>query len=195
MHDAIKDYWFNASAVVTTPANSRFHPPQKPLMDDSFVMSTLIITLEFFNMKKTKIIYWIFTSLFALMMFSSAIPDVLSSPVAVKGMHEGLGYPLYFIPFIGVAKILGVAAILMPGYSRIKEWAYAGLFFDLTGATYSIASSGQPASGLTFMIFPIALGICSYIFYHKKQRASPAKEIQLSAPSNYQNKFENTRIA
>ena len=95
-------------------------------------------------MKRTKILYWIFTALFAFMMLSSAIPDVLSSPVAVKGMHEGLGYPLYFVPFIGVAKVFGVIAILVPGFSRIKEWAYAGLFFDLIGAAYSIASVGEP---------------------------------------------------
>ena len=69
-------------------------------------------------MKKTKILYWTFTVLFAFMMLSSSIPDVLSSPVAVKGMHEGLGYPLYFVPFIGVAKVLGVIAILVPGFSR-----------------------------------------------------------------------------
>jgi hypothetical protein len=145
-------------------------------------------------MKKTKILYWIFTSSFALLMLSSAIPDVLSSPVAVKGMHEGLGYPLYFIPFIGVAKILGAAAILIPGYSRIKEWAYAGLLFDLTGATYSIASSGQPASGLIFMTLPLAVGICSYIFYHKKQKATLAK-IELSGQSNYENKIATAKIA
>ncbi len=122
-------------------------------------------------MKRTKILYWIFTALFALMMLSSAIPDVLSSPVAVKGMHEGLGYPLYFVPFIGAAKVLGVIAILIPGFSRIKEWAYAGLFFDLLGATYSIASVGAPAANWLFMALPIALAICSYAFYHKKLRS------------------------
>lgn len=122
-------------------------------------------------MKRTKILYWTFTSLFALMMLSSAIPDVLSSPVAVKGMHEGLGYPLYFVPFIGVAKVLGVIAILAPGFSRIKEWAYAGLFFDLIGATYSIASAGAPAANWAFMALPIALAICSYVFYQKKVRS------------------------
>src|SRR5215212_11317403 len=96
-------------------------------------------------MKKTKILYWIFTSLFACMMLFSAIPDVLSNPLAVQGMHDGLGYPLYFIPFIGVAKVLGVIAILIPGFPRIKEWAYAGLVFDLVGATYSIIAAGKPA--------------------------------------------------
>ena len=83
-------------------------------------------------MKKTNILYWTFTGLFAFLMFGSAIPDVFSHPIAVKGMHEDLGYPLYFLPFIGIAKWLGVIAILIPAnYPRIKEWAYAGLFFDL----------------------------------------------------------------
>jgi DoxX-like protein len=120
-------------------------------------------------MKKTKIIYWVFTSLFAIMMFSSAIPDVFSNEVAVKGMHTGLGYPLYFIPFIGVAKVLGVIAILIPGYPKIKEWAYAGLLFDLIGATYSIIASGGNAGQWGFMIIPIALGALSYLYYHKKE--------------------------
>src|SRR5215218_3591544 len=103
-------------------------------------------------MKKTNILYWIFTSLFGAMMLFSAIPDVFSDPIAVKGMHEGLGYPLYFIPFIGVAKVLGAIAILTQRFPRLKEWAYAGLFFDLIGATYSIISIGKP--DWIFMILP-----------------------------------------
>lgn len=118
-------------------------------------------------MKKTKIIYWVFTGLFAALMTMSAIPDILSDPIAVKGMHDGLGYPLYFIPFIGVAKILGVAAILIPGYRRITEWAYAGLVYDLLGATYSIIASGQPAANWIFMVLPLMLAAGSYIFYHR----------------------------
>lgn len=119
-------------------------------------------------MKKTKVWYWIFTSLFASMMLFSAIPDVFSDPVAVQGMHNGLGYPLYFIPFIGVAKVLGVIAILVPGFPRIKEWAYAGLSFDLVGATFSIIASGAPVANWAFMILPLSLAGCSYYFYHKK---------------------------
>lgn len=126
-------------------------------------------------MKKIKIFYWIFTALFAFMMFGSAIPDVLVSEIAVKGMHQDLGYPLYLIPFIGIAKVLGVIAILIPGFSRLKEWAYAGLFFDLIGATYSIISVGAGAAGWGFMILPIALGILSYIFYQKKKRLHPTE--------------------
>lgn len=121
-------------------------------------------------MKTTKILYWVFTILFAIMMFGSAIPDVLSMPDAVKGMHGGLGYPLYFIPFIGVAKMLGVIAILIPGYPRLKEWAYAGLMFDLIGATYSIfCAPPQPEGGSWyFMIIPLAVAVCAYVFYRKK---------------------------
>jgi hypothetical protein len=125
-------------------------------------------------MKKTNILYWTFTGLFAFMMFGSAIPDVFSNPIAVKGMHEDLGYPLYFLPFIGVAKCLGVIAILIPAnYPRIKEWAYAGLFFDLIGATYSIMASGAPAANWAFMVLPLGLGTLSYYFYHKKRDFSP----------------------
>lgn len=145
-------------------------------------------------MKKTKIIYWIFTSLFAFMMLGSAIPDILSSPTAVKGMHEGLGYPVYFIPFIGVAKLLGVVAILAPRFGRLKEWAYAGLFFDLIGATYSIAASGAPIANWIFMVLPLGLGLGSYLFYHKKAKASVVNTVNLDRKREiYQN--EKIKVA
>jgi hypothetical protein len=121
-------------------------------------------------MKTTKILYWTFTGLFAFMMFGSAIPDIFSQPVAVKGMHDDLGYPLYFIPFIGIAKTLGVIAILTPGFPKIREWAYAGLFFDLIGATYSIIAVGAPASSYMQMTLPLALAVLSYVFYLRKQK-------------------------
>jgi hypothetical protein len=122
-------------------------------------------------MKKIKILYWIFTSLFAFMMLGSAIPDILSLPTAVQGMHDGLGYPVYFIPFIGVAKTLGVIAILVPGFFKIKEWAYAGLTFDLIGATFSIIASGAGVSNWIFMILPLSLAFLSYRFHHKRLKA------------------------
>jgi len=127
-------------------------------------------------MKKIKVLYWVFTGLFAAMMFMSAVPDIFSNPIAVKGMHGDLGYPLYFIPFIGIAKALGVIAILVPGYPRIKEWAYAGLTFDLVGATYSIISSGQPFASYAFMIVPLALAVLSYTFYQKRIKLNGVSE-------------------
>jgi hypothetical protein len=119
-------------------------------------------------MKTTKILYWVFNGLFAFVMFGSAIPDVMMSPDAVKGMHTVMGYPLYFVPYIGVAKMLGVIAILIPGFPRIKEWAYAGLTFDLISATYSLYSIPNPEGPWYFMLIFLALAICAYIFYHKK---------------------------
>lgn len=126
-------------------------------------------------MKKINRLYWIFTILFALMMLGSAIPDIMLHPMAIDGMHRDLGYPVYFIPFIGVAKALGVIALLLPGYPRIKEWAYAGFFFDLIGATYSIISTGKPASDWAFMALPLAIGAASYYFYHRRLAKAEVK--------------------
>lgn len=122
-------------------------------------------------MKTTKILYWVFTALFAFIMAGSAIPDVLSMPDAVKGIHNSLGYPLYFIPFIGVAKALGAIAIIAPTPNRIKEWAYAGLFYDLLAGTYSLICVPQQHTdgAWYFMLIPISIGVLSYIFYRKKQ--------------------------
>jgi hypothetical protein len=132
-------------------------------------------------MKKTNIFYWIFTGLFGFFMLFSAIPDMLSQPVAIEGMHNGLGYPIYFVPFIGVAKALGVLAILVPGFPRLKEWAYAGLFFDLIGATYSIFAVGN-IPGVGFMLLPLALAIASYVFYTKRRKL----QVQRAATTNRQ---------
>ncbi len=118
-------------------------------------------------MLKTKTLYWIFTGLFAAMMLFSAIPDIILTQEAVQFITH-LGYPVYFIVFIGIAKALGAIAIVIPGYPRIKEWAYAGLFYDLIAAVYSgIATDGLMIQ-MTFMVLPFGLGIGSYMLYYKK---------------------------
>lgn len=142
-------------------------------------------------MKRTNLLYWITTGLFAFVMFGSAIPDALVMPIAVKGFAE-MGMPAYLLPFLGIAKMLGVIAILIPGsYPRIKEWAYAGLMFDLIGATYSVASCGKTVAEWSPMLLFVALGFVSYALYHKRralkasrnntaftsQHSSPAQEI------------------
>jgi uncharacterized membrane protein YphA (DoxX/SURF4 family) len=117
-------------------------------------------------MKKIKTAYWIITILFAGFMTFTAIPEILKVPDAVVFMRQ-LGYPDYFNRFIGVMKILGCIAILIPGYPRIKEWAYAGLAFDLLGAVFSLtASFGFEVSEL-FLLLPIVFLILSYSLYHK----------------------------
>lgn len=118
-------------------------------------------------MKKIKIIYWIFTGLLVALMVFGSIPDIMSVPDAVA-LFTHLGYPTYLLPFLGIAKLLGVVAILIPGFPRIKEWAYAGFVFDLTGAMYSSISVGDPASGWLLFIIGYILIAGSYIFHHKK---------------------------
>lgn len=119
-------------------------------------------------MKRTNILYWIFTGLFALIMLSTAVPNVIMSPDSVDLIHTKLGYPQYVIMFVGIAKILGVIGILIPGYPRVKEWAYAGLFFDLTAATVSgIAVEGFHPAQLFMSVF-YAPGVLSYIYHHKR---------------------------
>ena len=117
--------------------------------------------------KKNQILYWIFTGLFSAFMLFSAIPDILIVPEA-KAFMNNLGYPDYIIPFLGVAKLLGTIALLIPVYPRIKEWAYAGLFFDLIGATYSQIAHDGFLPQIAFMVLPIAFLFLSYMLYHKK---------------------------
>ena len=125
-------------------------------------------------MKKINVLYWTFTVLFGGVMLFSAIPDIIVIPAAVEMVSGQLGYPEYIIPFLGVAKTLGVIAILIPGYPRIKEWAYAGLFFDLIGATYSgIAVSGMKLDMLGMIVF-FGLGALSYIYYQKRLNVAVA---------------------
>lgn len=86
--------------------------------------------------KRNKIIYWIATSLLAFGMLSSGIFQLIRSKEMVDMLTQ-LGYPLYFMTILGIWKILGVVAILIPRFPVVKEWAYAGFFFAMTGAFIS----------------------------------------------------------
>lgn len=119
--------------------------------------------------KTTNTIYWVSTIIFGGLMIFSAVGGIQPTEDAIKLMHDGLGYPVYFIQFISIAKLLGSIVILIPGLKSIKEWAYAGLFFDLAGAVYSgIASSGKFDPMMLSMLAWIIPGIVSYYYWHKK---------------------------
>jgi hypothetical protein len=120
--------------------------------------------------KTTNLIYWISTFVFAGLMIFSSIGGLQPSQQTIQMMHDGLGYPIYFIQFLSVAKLIGSIALLIPGLHRsVKEWAYAGLFFDLTGAVYSgIASYGKFDPMMLAMLVWILPGIVSYYYWHKK---------------------------
>lgn len=118
-------------------------------------------------MKKNNIAYWIITGILAAYMIFTAVPNVMMNEASVV-MITGLGYPKYFIPFIGVAKVIGSIAILVPSFRRIKEWAYAGLFFDLFSATYSIIAMGGLNWQIIFMILPVIFLFISYFLWHRR---------------------------
>ena len=86
--------------------------------------------------------YWLTTGLLAFGMTAGGIAQIIHFKVNVDGIIH-LGYPVYFLRIIGTWKILGVLAILLPGYPLVKEWAYAGLFFAMTGAVISHIASGD----------------------------------------------------
>src|SRR5688572_21168903 len=86
--------------------------------------------------KRNKIIYWIATIWLALGMTSSGIVQIIKVEKEVEFILN-LGYPLYFLTLIGVWKILGVITILIPKFPLLKEWAYAGFFFMMSGAVFS----------------------------------------------------------
>ena len=117
-------------------------------------------------MKSISIIYWVTTVLFAGFMIFSAIPDIILQNETKQFMIH-LGYPEYFIPFIGWAKLLGSIAILIPGFVKIKEWAYAGLTFDLLGAVYSNIMTDGFQIGLLVLVPVFVVAIVSY-FYNQK---------------------------
>ena len=118
--------------------------------------------------KTTNILYWVFTILFAGLMAFSAVGGIQPSEDAIKLLHDGMGYPIYFIQFISIAKLLGAIAILIPGLKTLKEWAYAGLFFDLVGAIYSGLAVGGFDPKMLGMLIWIVPGILSYYYWHKK---------------------------
>ena len=94
-------------------------------------------------MEKRKLIwYWIITALLSFCIFFGGLAQTLQLPDVIKGFKP-LGYPTYFISLIGIWKMLGVVAILVPGFKLLKEWAYAGIFFTMTGAVISHIASND----------------------------------------------------
>lgn len=113
--------------------------------------------------KRDKIIYWIATLWLALGMTSTGIVQVLKIEEEVK-LFTGLGYPGYLLTLLGIWKILGVIAVLVPRFPLLKEWAYAGFFFNMSGAVFSHFASGSGASEFFGPTLLIVLTVVSWYF-------------------------------
>jgi hypothetical protein len=118
-----------------------------------------------------KIAYWIITGLMSYMLLMTAIPDVLMNESATSAMKY-LGYPKYLLPFIGTLKIAAVVTILLPGLPALKEWAYAGLVIDVTGAIYSLICVGTAFFYVLIPLTALVLVVTSYVLHRKKRPAN-----------------------
>lgn len=122
--------------------------------------------------KRDKIIYWVATVWLCLGMASSAIVQLIPLEEELTRMGE-LGYPSYFLTIIGVWKVIGIIAVLVPGFSLVKEWAYAGFFFLMSGAIFSHWAVGDGAADYFGPTLLIVLTIVSWYFRPAARRVQP----------------------
>lgn len=108
-------------------------------------------------MKTRLIVYWTMTILVAMPIGSGGIGQIGQYLANTHGIVPVLGYPMYFFAILGFWKVLGAIAILVPRFPRLKEWAYAGIFFDLTGAAASCAAVGGYGAYAFHVIAPLIL--------------------------------------
>jgi len=107
--------------------------------------------------KAKDIAYWITTILIAFFIGSGGVAQIAQYLGDPHGIVPVLGYPMYFFAILGFWKVLGAVAILVPRFPRLKEWAYAGIFFDLTGAAASCAAIGGYGAYGFHVIAPLIL--------------------------------------
>ena len=122
------------------------------------------------NSKTTKhVAYWLTTALLALDFGVGGVFQMLRGPQVMQAMTH-LGYPAYFVTLLGVWKLLGALALIAPGFPRLKEWAYAGVFFDLTSAAVSIAAVGDGVGAALLPLLFAGLAFASYTLRPSSRR-------------------------
>ena len=133
--------------------------------------------------KTTKIVYWISTCWLALGMVSTGLVQLLKmeakgavAPPGVYGITY-LGYPVYFLTILGVWKLLGAVAILAPGFPLLKEWAYAGFFFIMSGAVFSHMAMGDPVVEFLPSMLLLVLTVVSW-YYRPRSRKVRTNNIE-----------------
>ncbi|HEY0976038.1 MAG TPA: DoxX family protein [Flavobacteriales bacterium] len=127
--------------------------------------------------KTTNILYWTITGLFSAFMLFSSYDNVVGGEQSKQFIHGYMGYPEYFIPWLGWAKVIGAIALLLPLPARVKEWAYFGFFLDLVTAIYSFIALGTEPSGYALMLLFVAVLVFAYFLYHKRRRSMGAQPL------------------
>lgn len=114
--------------------------------------------------KRDKIIYWVATLWLSLGMVATGIVQLLRNKEEVEKVTQSLGYPVYFLTLLGTWKMLGVVAVLIPKFPVVKEWAYAGFFFAMSGAVFSHIASGSAGKEFFGPMLLIVLTVVSWYF-------------------------------
>lgn len=123
---------------------------------------------------KTKTIgYWAATGLTAAAFAAGGVMDLLRGPDVLEGMSH-LGYPAYLAVILGAWKVLGAAALVAPRLPRLKEWAYAGITFDLTGAAISHAAVGDAVAKIVTPLALLGLAAASWALRPESRRLAGA---------------------
>ncbi len=129
---------------------------------------------------KLKIAYWVVTGLFCLMMAASGSMYLAGAPQVVEGFRH-LGYPDYFRPLLGIAKVLGAVALLVPFVPRsLREWAYGGFVINLVAASVSHAAMGDPAANAISPLVILGFLLASHQLWHRVQRGATAAQPAVS---------------
>lgn len=124
--------------------------------------------------KREKLIYWISTIWLSLGMVSTGIVQLVQMEDELKKMSE-LGFPFYFLPILGVWKILGVIAVLVPNFLLLKEWAYAGFFFIMSGAIMSHLAIGDEMKEYFGPSLLLVLTLVSWYFRPANRKIQDSK--------------------
>jgi hypothetical protein len=125
--------------------------------------------------KRNKIIYWVATIWLALGMVSTGIVQLLKVKEEVDMMTR-LGYPVYFLTMLGVWKMLGTVTVLIPKFPLLKEWAYAGFFFVMSGAIFSHLASGDGAKEFFGPTLLLVLTVVSWYFRPAERKLVPINQ-------------------
>lgn len=121
--------------------------------------------------KTQKIIYWFATILLALGMFAGGLAQLFRAAPNVEGINH-LGYPVYLLTILGIWKILGVIVLLIPGFKLLKEWAYAGFFFAMSGAFFSHLAVGDSFGEMFPSFLMLVLTVVSWYFRPESRKIS-----------------------
>jgi hypothetical protein len=133
------------------------------------------------SVRRTNVVYWTTTALVALLMLEGGIVDAIRSPSAME-VFRVLGYPAYFATLLGVAKVLGALAILLPVPRTLREWAYAGFTFDVSSAIISIIASGLAGWSLLIPITALAFVQASYWSWRRREGGPAGPGQPISPP-------------